>query len=109
MSSLAEEFALFWQKFPRRTAKLDAMKAYERARRTATAAEIIDGIARYMDNKPEYADWCHPATFLNKGRWMDEYDPPVIQTTASDWWEDCKVLHGGTCDKRWNHETKKRA
>lgn len=109
MPSLAEEFALFWQRFPRRTAKLDAMKAYERARRTASAADILDGIGRYMENKPEYADWCHPATFLNKGRWMDEYDEPVRTTTASDWGAECLELHGGLCSKRWDHEMKKRA
>ena len=28
--------------------------------------------------------------------------------TATDWWEQCKALHGGTCTKRWDHEWKMR-
>lgn len=106
--SIADEFDQFWRAFPRKTAKLAARKAYDKARKIATAADILAGVDRYRANKPAYADWCHPATFLSQGRWLDEYEPSASarQTTASDWWDECKALHGGTCTKRWDHETR---
>ena len=69
------EFEVFWQHYPRRVGKLAAAKAYEKARRLASAEDIVAGIERYKRTKPAYADWCHPATYLNQGRWMDEPDP----------------------------------
>lgn len=68
------EFDQFWEKYPRRVGKLDAMRAFEKARKMASLAEILEGIDLYMATKPEYADYCHPSTWLNKGRWMDEPD-----------------------------------
>jgi hypothetical protein len=73
--AFAKDFEEFWKAFPRRVGKLDAQKAYERARRRGvTRQQILDGIASYIKGKPNYADFCHPATWLNKGRWDDEYD-----------------------------------
>lgn len=92
------DFDTFWAAFPRRIGKLDAMKAYAKARTVATAAEILAGVELYKQHKPEYADWCHPSTFLNKGRWMDEYDEPAEKKPADfDWYADCMRLHGGEC------------
>jgi hypothetical protein len=108
MPTLGEEFERFWQVFPRKTAKLAAKKAYEKARKRTSAVEILEGVARYTTHKPAYADFCHPATFLNQGRWMDEYDAPT-KSTASDWWTECQALHGGTCLKRWDHDMKVQA
>ena len=71
------DFDTFWTAYPRRVGKLHAIKSYARARTQATADEILAGVANYKRHKPEYADWCHPATWLNKGRWMDEYDEPT--------------------------------
>ncbi len=70
------DFDIFYAAYPRRVGKLDAIKAYAKARTVATADEILAGVENYKRHKPEYADWCHPATWLNKGRWMDEYDEP---------------------------------
>lgn len=79
--SLATDFEEFWKCYPRKVGKLDAKKAYERARKTqgATQEELLDGIRRYITSKPEYADYCHPATWLRGGRWMDE--PGTQQAT----------------------------
>ena len=68
-----QEFEQFWQQYPRREGKLAAKKAYTKARTMATAQEILDGVERYREHKPSYQDFCHPTTFLNQGRWMDEY------------------------------------
>lgn len=69
---LAEEFDIFWKRYPRRVAKLSAMKAFQKARETASLAEVIAGVDIYIQTKPDYADYCFPATWLNQGRWMDE-------------------------------------
>jgi hypothetical protein len=103
------DFAAFWSKYPRRVARFDAMKAYAKARTIASAAEILDGVERYIAGKPEYADWSHPATWLNKGRWMDEYDTPVVKPVPKYWADECAELHGGTCRKQWDHAMKMRA
>ena len=71
-----EAFDGFWKAYPRRIGKLDAMKAYEKALTLTTHEEIMTGIETYRANKPDYCDWCHPSTFLNQGRWMDEYEAP---------------------------------
>ena len=78
MNERTTDFDQFWKSYPRRVGRLDAIKAYAKARTVASAAEILAGVELYKAHKPEYADWCHPSTWLNKGRWMDEYEaaPP---------------------------------
>lgn len=96
-------FQEFWNSYPRRIGKIAAQKAYAKAVTThgATLPELLEGIRRYIAGKPAYADYAHPTTWLNQGRWMDQYDePPAV---AIDWWEECKALHGGRCTKRWDH------
>lgn len=87
-----DEFEIFWRRFPRRVGKLAALKAYGKARKLASAEQIVQGVDRYIANKPAYADWCHPVTFLSQGRWMDEYEP-----SADDW----TCPHTPTCESRW--------
>lgn len=103
-----EDFETFWRSFPRRTGKLAAMREYEKARFMASAEDILAGVERYKKNKPDYADWCHPRTFLYQGRWMDEEDaqPEVV---IKEYWADvCQREHGGNCRNRWDHEMKLR-
>lgn len=71
---LAAEFQTFWKAYPRKVGRLDAEKAYQKARRQWSAQQILDGIEAYKRRKPDYADYCHPSTFLNQGRWLDEDD-----------------------------------
>lgn len=109
-----EQFAVFWQRFPRRVGKLDAMKAYRKARKVATADDILAGVDRYIATKPEYADWCHPSTWLNKGRWMDEDDRRSgadrrTETRGDDrrgleWLDECQRIHGGSCGSHYRHD-----
>lgn len=113
--SLTQEFVVFWDRYPRKIGKLAAAKAYERARkRGVTHQQIIDGIDRYMANKPEYADWCHATTWLNQGRYDDEYERregadrrqaqrDTEDRRTEDWWDECKRLHGGQCNGQGGH------
>ena len=86
------DFDTFWSRFPRKIGKLAALKEYTRARTVATADEILAGVEQYRQHKPEYADWCHPKTFLSQGRWMDEYDDPTPVVTFE------KCSHDPTCN-----------
>jgi hypothetical protein len=91
-----DEFKQFWDAYPRHVGKLAAEKAYAKARHLATAAEILAGVARYKHDKPAYADWCHPRTWLSQGRWMDEVTPSSAPT---DWVcpHDPHCLHPRAC------------
>jgi len=108
MEQRTTEFNTFWTAFPRRIGKLAAAKAYRRARTQASAVEILDGIARYIAHKPSYADFCHPATWLNQGRWMDDYGPaPAPKPSQSeDWFQECKSLHNLECGGSRKHAMK---
>lgn len=68
-------FPTFWSLYPRKVGKLAAMKAWAKAVKLDTPENIIAGIEPYKAHKPEWQDYCHPATWLNQGRWMDEYEP----------------------------------
>jgi len=100
------DFDTFYAAYPRRVGKLDAIRAYAKARTVATADEILAGVALYKANKPEYADWCHPATWLNKGRWMDEYDAPAPVPVEADWFAECQQLHDGSCGGKLRHHNR---
>ncbi len=70
-------FELFWAAYPLKVGKLAAVKAYVKARQSASADEIMTGVRNYVRTKPDWQRWAHPATWLNQGRWMDENDPAV--------------------------------
>ncbi len=67
------DFEPWWALYPRKIGKLKAQTTYERIvkKGTATEAELLDGLRRYIREKPINQDWCHPTTWLNGGRWMD--------------------------------------
>lgn len=89
----ADEFAEFWQHYPRRIGKFAAEKAYRKARTLTSHEALMDGIARYIASKPGWQAYAHPASWLNAGRWMDEVAPPV---TYASW--DCP--HTPRCPHR---------
>ena len=79
--SVQDDFEAWWVAFPRKIGKLAAQKAYVKARRRASASELLHGIGRYLQAKPSYADFCHPKTFLSQGRWLDE----APSTSRASW------------------------
>lgn len=68
----SNDFETFWRAYPHRVGKLSAERAYVKARAKASADELLEGVARYIQYKPSYAEYCHPASWLNAGRWLDE-------------------------------------
>lgn len=93
------EFAEFWTAYPRKIGKLAARRQFDRARTQATLAELIAGIAAYVRYKPDYADFCHPATWLSQGRWLDEYDAPITRPVSTE--SPCR--HDPPCASRSWH------
>jgi hypothetical protein len=90
-------FGAFWLAYPRREAKLDAMKAYAKALTQASADEILAGVERYKLTMPDEKRYQPlPASWLRAGRWMDEYDEPVVRPV----WTPCE--HTPPCpSKAW--------
>jgi hypothetical protein len=74
--AIQDEFAEFWKIYPKKAAKLGAIKAYEKARRIASKEEILAGAEAYsrsrMGENPQYTALA--TTWLNRGSWMDEAD-----------------------------------
>jgi len=68
------EFSLFWEMYPKKIGKADALEKYQTRRRQGVAhAQLIEGLARYLA-------WAtatdttlkHPATFLGPKKWWSE-------------------------------------
>lgn len=75
--NLHQEFMAFWNAYPNRTGKGAAIAAYERARRSASAQDLLDGVMRYSQKRDD-RPWCNPATWLNQQRWLDEEPQPLL-------------------------------
>ena len=76
-SSGSDGFDLFWQAYPRKTAKAAALKAFTKA---APSADLLDEMLQAIAKQRLSADWTreggayipHPATWINGRRWEDE-------------------------------------
>jgi hypothetical protein len=112
MPTITEEFEIFWSRYPKRVKRLDAMKAYQKARVLATAELILKGVDQLLENMPDEARYVPlAASWLNAERWTDEYEvstPTTPNLFARDWYDECKELHGGQCEERIRHEHRMR-
>lgn len=61
----------FWPAWPNKVGKPDALRAFAKARRKHDLGAILDGVQRYIANKPVDRPWLNPATFLNQERFND--------------------------------------
>ena len=70
---MSTAFDDFWRAYPKKVARTDAMRAFERAARLAPVNEIIRGATRYAAERAgedtRYTK--HAATWLNKACWSD--------------------------------------
>jgi len=101
-AACSADFAAFWAAYPRKVAKRSAQTAYTKARRLTDAQTLLDAVAAYIQHKPDYQDYCHPATWLHGGRWEDEYAtaPPVVPDVSVGGIQyDCP--HPTPCASRW--------
>lgn len=73
-----DRFKDFWELWPRKVKKPEALKAFSRALRRTDAETIIAGAERFANdpNLPEPQFIPHPATWLNNDQWNDGPLPP---------------------------------
>jgi hypothetical protein len=81
-SSIKEDnFHTWWERYPRKLGKQDAVKAYAAALKTATAEELLRSLDAYLveirrlGTEEKFVK--HPATFLRADRWRDYLDMPT--------------------------------
>jgi biotin operon repressor len=67
-----EGWAEWYAAFPHKVGKRTALIAYRKALQRAPPAQLIAGLERYIASKPPDQAWCHPATWLNGDRWLDQ-------------------------------------
>lgn len=66
----------FWQKYPNKVGKPKALAKLEGVRKRGVAwRAVMDGLERYIRNKPPDRAWLNPETFINQERWADEPAP----------------------------------
>lgn len=102
------DFETFWDVYPRHVKKLAARKAYEKARKLASAETILAGAMLYAKTCPQDEQFqAHPTSWLNAGRWDDEIATVrrVPVAAVEDWFDECKRLHGNACMGRMRHHT----
>ena len=96
-----DSFPAWWQAYPRKIAKLTAKAAYVKALRLTDAETLLAAVAVYIQHKPETQDYCHPATWLNGGRWEDEYTTAVTTPLASTRGILYDCPHATPCASSW--------
>jgi hypothetical protein len=71
------DFAEWWAVYPDKVGKGAARKAYQGARsKGVDQPTLMAALPRYIAAKPPDRAWCHPATWLNQERWLDQPAPP---------------------------------
>uniref|UniRef100_UPI00352BA155 DUF4373 domain-containing protein n=1 Tax=Aerococcus urinaeequi TaxID=51665 RepID=UPI00352BA155 len=84
-----ERFNQFWYEYPKKKAKVAAMKAWAKLKPDDV---LFDAIMLGLRRARASIEWKreggrfipHPATFLNQGRWEDEYLPFEQKPTRQD-------------------------
>jgi len=78
-SARGDGFAIFWQAYPRKIAKVTAEKAFSKL---APSVDLLDEIVAAIERQKACPQWTkdggqfipHPASWLNAARWQDEAD-----------------------------------
>lgn len=98
---LIEEFAGFWQHYPKKVERKAAERAYRRARKTTPVQQIVGGLRAVLPiwatMERQYVP--NPATWLNGERWNDDLPtahggPMPPQTDPNAWMR--RPLPGGS-------------
>lgn len=77
----SEDFDRFWEKYPKKTGKLEAFKAWKKAKPDLAAVlQTLEWQIKSRQWKEGYIP--NPATYLNQGRWLDT--PVNERTTKPD-------------------------
>lgn len=67
------DFDLFWSVYPRKEAKLDALRAWDQTKKLRPGIEeLIAAVHKYSILSTDRQFTALPATWLRAGRWLDE-------------------------------------
>jgi hypothetical protein len=110
----SSDFEAWWQTYPRKVGRFAAEKSYEKARKRAQPEELLAGAEAYRrETQGREAQYiCHPSTWLNQGRWLDETSSVkttgAISPSRSEWVcrhtphcgnrTTCAVVSSRTCE-----------
>jgi len=67
------DFEVFWSQYPKKVKKQPAKKSWQKAIKSATLQQILEGLSRYLltcGDDPRYIQ--NPDAWLNQQRWNDE-------------------------------------
>jgi hypothetical protein len=75
-AAIAAEFDQWYADYPKKVAKPEAKKAFIKARKTVDLETLLNGLGKYKAavNGKERQFIANPATWLNAGRWEDDYE-----------------------------------
>lgn len=79
----SEEFETFWNIYPRKVAKRDALKAWKgvmSGKDAPTVAQVLAGVERYKAQKLDPKFVAYPASWLRAGRWSDEVNADYAES-----------------------------
>lgn len=84
-SDAPDPFDTFWETYPRKVGKGQAVKAWRAATRTTAPEVILDGLRRHLPGLTarEGRFIPHPSTWLNGQRWGDELEAPTASDTRT--------------------------
>ena len=72
-NTLRDDFMDWYLEYPRKASRAVAEKAYIKARKSATAEQLLEGVRRYAADPNREQEFTKlPATWLNAGSWDDE-------------------------------------
>ncbi|QND58227.1 helix-turn-helix domain-containing protein [Mesorhizobium huakuii] len=77
-------FEAWWSRYPEKVGKGAARKAFDQAQRKTSLDVLVAGVERYKASKPADRAWCHPTTWLNQERWLDQ-PAATAPRTLGDW------------------------
>ena len=102
--NVPEDFARFWNAYPKHVAKLAALKAWKSMKPTEALVEEILAALEWQVRQPQWIEgrkdhyrFCpNPASWINAGRWMDEPPQSVMRQQSSvDYLAECP--HSSRC------------
>ena len=92
--SLSQRFARWWATYPKKSAKKDARRAWEKLKPDAKMTDrlIVAVVTASKTDQWRRGVIPHPATWLNGQRWEDELGPINGTPAAKPWWESVHAI-----------------
>ena len=101
-------FEDFYTLYPRKEAKQNALKAYQKAVKQVSHEAIIEGVSKYKQQieakQTEKQYIKQPATWLNQGCWEDDYGSTTTTTSSTNAYDALLAKIKSVMDQDGNFE-----